>query len=147
MRVSRSVPVPSLDGRVCVVTGAASGIGRATARAIAARGGRLVLTDLHAEALDAVATELGDAVVVARALDVADADAVEALAQATHDTVAGVDVVLNVAGIATWGAVDRLSREQWRRTVEVNLMGPIHVIEAFVPAMMRAGRGGQLVNV
>jgi NAD(P)-dependent dehydrogenase (short-subunit alcohol dehydrogenase family) len=54
---------------------------------------------------------------------------------------------MNVAGIATWGSVDRLSHEQWRRTVDIDLMGPIHVIESFVPEMIRAGRGGQLVNV
>jgi NAD(P)-dependent dehydrogenase (short-subunit alcohol dehydrogenase family) len=54
---------------------------------------------------------------------------------------------MNVAGIATWGAVDRLSHEQWRRTIDVNLMGPIHVIECFVAEMVRARRGGQLVNV
>nr|WP_272476670.1 SDR family oxidoreductase [Baekduia alba] len=139
--------MPSLDGRLCVVTGAASGIGRATAQAIAAAGGRLVLTDLRADALAAAAAGLGDAVVLQRALDIADVDAVGALAETTHAAHGSVDVVANVAGIATWGAVDRLSHAQWRRTVDVDLMGPIHVIEAFVPAMMRAGRGGQLVNV
>jgi NAD(P)-dependent dehydrogenase (short-subunit alcohol dehydrogenase family) len=140
-------PVPTLAGRLCVVTGAASGIGRATALAIAGAGGRLVLTDLRDEPLDAVAEQLGDAVALHRALDVADVDAVRALAEATHAQHGSVDVVLNVAGIATWGRVDRLSHEQWRRTVDVDLMGPIHVIEAFVPAMVRARRGGQLVNV
>jgi len=54
---------------------------------------------------------------------------------------------MNVAGIAVWGTVDGLSHEQWRRVVEVNLMGPIHVLESFVPAMIAAGRGGHVVNV
>jgi NAD(P)-dependent dehydrogenase (short-subunit alcohol dehydrogenase family) len=54
---------------------------------------------------------------------------------------------MNVAGIAVWGTVDRLSHEQWRRAIDVNLMGPIHVIESFIPAMIEAGRGGHLVNV
>jgi NAD(P)-dependent dehydrogenase (short-subunit alcohol dehydrogenase family) len=137
-------PVPALAGRVCVVTGAASGIGRAVARACVRDGARVALTDVREEPLRAVADELGDAVVAARALDVADVDAVRALAA---DLPEPPDVVFNVAGIATWGRVDRLTHEQWRRTVDVNLMGPIHVIEAFVPAMMRARRGGQLVNV
>ena len=53
----------------------------------------------------------------------------------------------NVAGISTWGAVERLTHEQWRRTIDVDLMGPVHVIESFVPEMVRGGRGGQLVNV
>ena len=64
-----------------------------------------------------------------------------------HEAHGSVDVVMNIAGIATWGAVERLSHEQWRRTIDINLMGPIHVIESFVPAMIAAGRGGQLVNV
>jgi|tagenome__1003787_1003787.scaffolds.fasta_scaffold20982916_3 NAD(P)-dependent dehydrogenase (short-subunit alcohol dehydrogenase family) len=140
-------PVPSLAGRLCVITGAASGIGRATARRAAREGARLVLTDVRAEDLDAVAQELGDAVVAYRALDITDVDAVRAFADDVHAAHGSADVVMNIAGIATWGAVERLSHEQWRRTVDVNLMGPIHVIESFVPAMVAARRGGQLVNV
>jgi NAD(P)-dependent dehydrogenase (short-subunit alcohol dehydrogenase family) len=58
-----------------------------------------------------------------------------------------MDVVLNVAGIAIWGTVRGLEHEHWQRLVEVNLMGPIHVIEELVPPMIEGGRGGQLVNV
>jgi NAD(P)-dependent dehydrogenase (short-subunit alcohol dehydrogenase family) len=140
-------PVPALDGRLCFVTGAASGIGRATARAAARAGARVVLTDVRADDLDAVAEELGAAAVVHRALDIADVDAVRALAEEVHAEHGSLDVAMNVAGIATWGAVEELTHDAWRRTVEVNLMGPIHVIESFVPAMIRARRGGQLVNV
>jgi NAD(P)-dependent dehydrogenase (short-subunit alcohol dehydrogenase family) len=147
MPIRRFVPVPSLEGRLCLVTGAASGIGRATAIAAARRGARLVITDVNATALDSLAAELGDAAVLARALDIADIDAVRTLADDTHERLGSVDVAMNIAGIATWGAVDRLTHDQWRRTVDVNLMGPIHVIECFVPAMIRAGRGGQLVNI
>jgi NAD(P)-dependent dehydrogenase (short-subunit alcohol dehydrogenase family) len=64
-----------------------------------------------------------------------------------HAAHASLDVVMNVAGIAVWGTVDRLSHEQWRRAIDVNLMGPIHVIESFLPAMIEARRGGHLVNV
>jgi NAD(P)-dependent dehydrogenase (short-subunit alcohol dehydrogenase family) len=49
---------------------------------------------------------------------------------------------MNIAGIAVWGTVETLSHEQWRRVVDVNLMGPIHVVECFVPAIIAAGRGG-----
>jgi NAD(P)-dependent dehydrogenase (short-subunit alcohol dehydrogenase family) len=143
MRFSKP-PVPALDGRVSLVTGAASGIGRATARLVVQRGGRVVLTDVNGEALDAVVAELGDAVVLARAFDIADVDAVRAFAQ---DVPEPVDIIMNVAGIATWGRVDRLTHEQWRRTVDVDLMGPIHVIEAFVPPLIAARRPGQVVNV
>src|SRR3954452_22223476 len=140
-------PVPSLDGRLCLVTGAASGIGRATALAAAQQGARLVLTDVQAEGLDAVAREAGGAVALHRALDITDVDAVRGLAADVHAAHGSVDVAMNIAGIATWGAVHELSHEQWRRTIEINLMGPIHVIESFVPEMVRARRGGQLVNV
>lgn len=130
-----------------VITGAASGIGRATAEAAARDGARLVLTDVAAPGLDEVAGRLGDAVVHHAAIDLADVDAVQALAAAVHDAHGSADVVMNVAGIATWGAIERLTHAQWRRTIDVNLMGPIHVLEAFVPAMVAAGRGGHVVNV
>jgi NAD(P)-dependent dehydrogenase (short-subunit alcohol dehydrogenase family) len=139
--------VPSLDGRLCLITGAASGIGRATARAAARAGARVVLTDVRAEGLDAVADELGAAAVTHRALDITDFDAVRGLADEVHRAHGPLDVAMNIAGIATWGAVERLTHDAWRRTIEVNLMGPIHVIESFVPEMIRAKRGGQLVNV
>jgi NAD(P)-dependent dehydrogenase (short-subunit alcohol dehydrogenase family) len=140
-------PVPSLDGRLCLVTGAASGIGRATALAAAQQGARLVLTDVQAEGLDAVAREAGGAVALHRALDITDVEAVRGLAADVHAAHGSVDVAMNIAGIATWGSVQELSHEQWRRTIDVNLMGPIHVIETFVAEMIRARRGGQLVNV
>jgi NAD(P)-dependent dehydrogenase (short-subunit alcohol dehydrogenase family) len=138
-------PVPSLEGRLVLITGAASGIGRATAQRAARAGARLVLTDVQTEPLAEVARETG--ALAHRALDIADIDAVRAFADDVHAAHGSMDVVMNVAGIATWGAVESLSHEQWRRTVDVNLMGPIHVIECFVPEMVRAGRGGQLVNV
>jgi NAD(P)-dependent dehydrogenase (short-subunit alcohol dehydrogenase family) len=138
-------PVPSLENRLCLVTGAASGIGLATARAAAGQGARLVLTDVSP--LDDVNGELGDSVVLRRSLDITDFDAVRQLADDVHASHGSLDVAMNIAGIATWGAVESLTHEQWRRTIDVNLMGPIHVIESFVPEMIKAGRGGQLVNV
>lgn len=147
MPLRRFVPVPSLDGRLVLVTGAASGIGRATAIAAARAGARLVITDVNEAQLDAAKAEIGDAVVLSRALDISDVEAVRALADETHAQHGSLDVAMNIAGIATWGAVENLSHEQWRRTVDVNLMGPIHVIENFVPKMIEAGRGGQLVNI
>src|SRR4051794_40995484 len=146
MRLRRP-PVPSLDGRLCLVTGAASGIGRATALAASRAGARLVLTDVNQQGLDAAAAELGDAPVAHRALDLTDHGAVRELADEVHSAHGSLDVAANVAGISTWGAVERLTHDQWRRTIDVDLMGPVHVIECFVPEMVRAGRGGQLVNV
>jgi NAD(P)-dependent dehydrogenase (short-subunit alcohol dehydrogenase family) len=69
------------------------------------------------------------------------------MAARVHADHGSLDIVMNVAGISTWGTVDRLEHHHWRRLVDVNLMGPIHVIESFLPAMIAAGRGGHLVNV
>src|SRR6185369_15049173 len=57
------------------------------------------------------------------------------------------DVLMNVAGISIWGTVENLKHEHWRRVIDVDLMGPIHVIETFIPPMIEAKRGGHLVNV
>ncbi|WP_043725687.1 SDR family oxidoreductase [Nocardia asiatica] len=137
-------------GKTCLITGAASGLGRSTALAAAAEGAGLVLTDIAAEGLARTAADAraaGAAVHLATAADVSDYDQVVALAAEAHDVVGSVDIVMNVAGIATWGTVDRLTHSQWRRTIDIDLMGPIHVIESFVPPMIAAGRGGHVVNV
>lgn len=138
------------DGKICLITGAAGGLGRSTAEAAAAKGASLVLTDIDAAGLERTAGELragGAAVHTAEALDLADHDAVVGFAERVHAQVGSMDIVMNVAGIATWGTVERLSHEQWRRTIDIDLMAPIHVIEEFLPPMIAAGRGGHLVNV
>jgi NAD(P)-dependent dehydrogenase (short-subunit alcohol dehydrogenase family) len=134
-----------LAGSRVLITGAASGIGRATAVLAARAGARLLLTDVSEEALATVAGELS--ALEHRALDVSDYEAVRAWANDVHSTHGSVDVVMNIAGISTWGPVQRLEHRHWRRMIEVDLLGPIHVIECFLPAMIDAGRGGQLVNV
>ena len=82
-----------------------------------------------------------------RALDISDYDEVAAFAADIHAAHPSMDVVMNIAGVSAWGTVDRLTHEQWSKMIAINLMGPIHVIETFVPPMMAAGRGGHLVNV
>ena len=139
-----------LDGATAVITGAGSGIGRATALLAAAKGARLVLTDISADALAETVRLVGDAgstVVHHEAFDVRDVDAVNAFAARTHELTGPVDVVMNVAGISTWGRIQDLDIEHWRRTVDIDLMGPIHVLAAFVPPMIDARRGGHVVNV
>src|ERR1700712_5612738 len=139
-----------LNGLKVFLTGAASGIGRATAEAAAAQGARLFLTDLQEELLQATAESIraaGGEVVVAVAADVSDHDAVRRLARRITDEHGAMDVVMNIAGISAWGTVSSLEHETWRQQVEVNLMGPIHVIEELVPPMVEAGRGGHVVNV
>jgi NAD(P)-dependent dehydrogenase (short-subunit alcohol dehydrogenase family) len=137
-------------GKRCFVTGAASGIGRATALRLAAQGAELYLTDRDPAGLAltvADARALGAQVPEHRVLDVSDYDEVAAFATDIHANHPSMDVVLNIAGVSAWGTVDRFTHDQWSRMVSINLMGPIHVIEAFLPPMVAAGRGGRLVNV
>jgi NAD(P)-dependent dehydrogenase (short-subunit alcohol dehydrogenase family) len=136
------------------LTGAASGIGRATALKLAADGAELFLTDVNAEGLAetvADARALGAKVSAHRALDISDYEQVAAFAADIHSSIGGttpaLDVVMNIAGVSAWGTVSHLSHRHWEKMVSINLMGPIHVIETFVPPMVAAGRGGHLVNV
>lgn len=140
----------SYAGKRCLLTGAASGIGRATALRLAAQGAELFLTDRNAELLELTVSDaraLGGTVSAYRVLDIADYDAVAAFAADIHSQHPAMDVVMNIAGVSAWGTVDRLSHDHWASMVNINLMGPIHVIETFVPPMVAARRGGSLVNV
>ncbi len=137
-------------GKKCLITGAASGIGRATALALAARGAELYLTDRDEVGLAqtvADAKALGAEVPAHRALDISDYDQVAAFGADIHAAHASMDVVMNIAGVSAWGTVDQLTHQHWRSMIDVNLMGPIHVIETFLPPMVQARRGGHLVNV
>ncbi len=144
------MPKTFFRDRKCLVTGAASGIGEAIARQAAAEGAQLFLTDINTSALDKVVADIrkaGGSVAAFRAFDISDYEAVKGFAENIHDQHGSLDVIMNVAGIAIWGSVETLTHGDWRKTVDVNLMGPIHVIENFVPAMIQAGKGGHLVNV
>ena len=132
------------------VTGAASGIGRATALHAGRLGARLHLTDISAVGLAETAslvTAAGGRVVLAEPCDVSSYDEVRALAARVTEASGPMDVVMNIAGVSAWGTVSSLRHETWRRMVDVNLMGPIHVIESMLPAMVDGRRGGHLVNV
>ena len=119
--------------------------------ALGREGARLCLTDLDREGLmesrRLVEEAAGESVVACRALDITDEPAVMAFAAEVHGSDAAVDIVMNIAGISTWGTIDSLESRHWRQLVEVNLMGPVHVLRAFVPAMIAARRGGHVVNV
>jgi NAD(P)-dependent dehydrogenase (short-subunit alcohol dehydrogenase family) len=142
--------IKDLAGKRCLITGAASGIGRATAIAVAGHGAELFLTDRDAEGLEKVAAEIraaGGTVTYFGAADVADHEAVVALANEVHALAPSMDAVMNIAGISTWGRIEDLDHEHWRRTIDINLVGPISVLECFVPPMIEARRGGHIVNV
>jgi len=144
------VGVRDLRGKRCLITGAASGIGRSTAIAAAGKGAELFLTDRNGEGLERVAAEIRDAggtVPHFAAVDLVDHEAVVAFAAEAHAIAPSMDVVMNIAGISTWGKIEQLEHEHWRRTIDIDLMGPISVLECFVPPMIEARRGGHVVNV
>lgn len=144
------MPRKTLVHKKTLITGAAGGIGRATAFAAARRGAALFLTDIDDKLLADTAQQIakrGGTVSFARAADVTALDAVRALAADVHREHGSLDVVMNIAGISTWGTVQDLEHRHWQRVIDVNLMGPIHVLETFLPPMIAAGRGGHVVNV
>ncbi len=139
-----------IRGKKALVTGAASGIGRATALAMAERGARLFITDINEPGLAhtrSTIEERGGEVCLARALDITDYAAVRRLAEEIHSRFGSLDILANVAGVALFSQVEDMTHEQWERVVNVNLWGPYHTIECFVPEMVRAGKGGHIVNV
>ena len=132
-------------GRGAIVTGGASGLGKATAARIVAEGGRVVLWDLNADALNTAAEEIGalDAI----ALDVSDADAVAAAAAASNATLRKIDILVASAGIT--GAtvpVHEFPIDSWKRVVDINLNGVFYCSRAVVPFMLANGYG-RIVNV
>ena len=131
-------------GRVAVVTGAGSGIGRATARLLAQLGAKVHCADLDAQSAERVAHDIGTA--VAHQLDVSDAVAVEALAARVFDEDGAVDILHNNAGIGHAGDTEHTTVDDWRRVIGVNLLGVAYGVAAFVPRMLRQGRGAHIVN-
>jgi NAD(P)-dependent dehydrogenase (short-subunit alcohol dehydrogenase family) len=135
------------DHRVVIVTGAGSGIGRATARLFAERGARVVVADLDFEAAQRVSNEIKTEAVPVR-VDTSDQDSVNSMVQSTLDAFGRLDAAVNNAGIGSGGAfkVADLPLEKWRRVMSVNLDGVFHCLQAEIPAMLEGG-GGSIVNV
>ena len=147
MTAGRSHPGAG-GSRVAVVTGASSGIGRATAHALAGAGMRLVLAARDAATLDLVAAECrsrgGDAVAVPT--DVAADGALQALAEAAVEAHGGFDVWINDAAVMAYGTFDQVPPEVYRRVIEVNLLAPIEAARIAVRHFRERG-GGHLINV
>jgi NAD(P)-dependent dehydrogenase (short-subunit alcohol dehydrogenase family) len=137
-----------LEGRVAVVTGAASGIGRALAERLAAEGMKVVLADIETVALDtaAAAVKATAPAVLAVRVDVSRAEDVERLARETYAAFGAAHVICNNAGVAVIGAVHEHSLADWQWVMGVNLWGVIHGVRAFVPRMLAGGDEGHIVN-
>jgi NAD(P)-dependent dehydrogenase (short-subunit alcohol dehydrogenase family) len=139
------------SGGVAVITGGASGIGLSMAKRFAAEGMALVLADVEEPALQRVAEGFAAAGtrVAAQVTDVADARAVEDLAELAYDRFGAVDVLCNNAGVVSAGRsrpIWAYDLEDWRWSIDVNVMGVVHGIRAFVPRMIAAGRKAHVVN-
>jgi len=137
------------DKKVCI-TGAASGIGRATAIAMGKSECRLFLTDIDEDGLNKtvdVITGAGGEVLLARAFDVGDYQAMRAFAADVHQRYGALDILINVAGVALFSQIEDMCHRDWEKVISVNLWGVVHGLECFVPEMIRAGRGGYIVSV
>lgn len=135
-------------GKGVVITGAASGIGEALARNLAAQGARLLLADLHVERLDAVVAELraGGSDCRAQPCDVADPAALHALAGVALHAWGGADVVINNAGVGLVAPVHSLDLDDAHWLMNINFWGVVHGCRAFMP-QLQAREGGVIVNI
>lgn len=143
-----------LTGKVAVVTGAASGIGRELAFACAREGMRLVLADLDRAGLDTTIARLPPAGTAASpaaaplavACDVSKPNSVEQLATFAFDACGDVHLLFNNAGVAVSGPVWAATIEDWQWSLGVNLMGVVHGLRSFVPRMLERAQDGHIVN-
>ncbi|MGK5534031.1 SDR family oxidoreductase [Streptomyces sp. URMC 129] len=131
-----STSMRALDGKVALITGAARGIGAETARALAQRGVRLVLTDLDAEPLAALAAELGEDAVHTVVCDVCDLPSMERAVAEGAARFGGIDLVLANAGIASYGSVLRVDPATFRRVMDINVLGVFHTVRAALPSVI-----------
>jgi NADP-dependent 3-hydroxy acid dehydrogenase YdfG len=134
----------SSNGPVAVITGASSGIGEATARALAASGYRLALLARRADRIKALADELGPGA-IAIAADVTDRDSIVKAAQRVKAELGGTDVLVNNAGVMLLAPFNDVGHDDHRRMIEANLLGAITVTEAFLDQLVDGG--GDLVNL
>lgn len=142
-------PIQDLAGRVAVITGASSGMGRASAQLLAARGARVALLARRQSALDELAASIrregGTALAIAT--DVTQADSVAAAAAAVAREFGDADLVFNNAGIMLPGAIEAQPFSEWQQQIDLNITGAMRVIQAFLPQLEAAARRGKVVDL
>jgi len=135
--------LPELRGKVAVVTGGASGIGKGIATRLVAEGMRVIVADIERDALDKTAGEIG---ATGLPVDVSDLASVQALADTARERFGTVHVVCNNAGIGPMAAIKDLTMDDWHWILGVNLYGVIHGVHAFLPVLRANPDGGWIVN-
>ena len=138
-----------ISGKEALVTGAGSGIGRATAQALAERGAKLVLCDINDESLQRAVGELSaiTEIIHAARVDVASSDEMRALADVVHAKVSALDILVNNAGVGLAASFLNTSLEDWNWVLGINLHGVVHGCHFFVPKMAERGQGGHVATV
>jgi NAD(P)-dependent dehydrogenase (short-subunit alcohol dehydrogenase family) len=132
------------EGKTAIVTGAASGIGRACALRLAREGARVMLGDWNEEGLAATAAGIGGGALVQR-LDVSDPEACAAIVEAAVEEAGGLDILCNVAGVLDFSPLADLTPERWSRTIAINLGGVFHMSRTAMPHLVK--RRGCIVNM
>lgn len=133
-----------LDGRIAIVTGAASGIGQAVAKRLAAEGATIVIGDRNVAGVENTADAIGP-VATAMALDVADETSCRALVDRTISLHGGLDILCNIAGVLDFGRFADIDRSRWDRVIAVNLTGVYHMCHTAMPHLIE--RRGNIVNM
>jgi NAD(P)-dependent dehydrogenase (short-subunit alcohol dehydrogenase family) len=140
----RYEPTNSVNGRIVLITGGASGIGAEVARRLHARGANVVVTDLDAGALSAIATELDHDRAMCAVADVRDLAAMQAAVNKAVERFGAIDIVVANAGIASYGSVMRVDPVAFARVIDVNVLGVFHTVRAALPEVIKR-RGYVLV--
>ncbi|HKP92142.1 MAG TPA: SDR family NAD(P)-dependent oxidoreductase [Thermoleophilaceae bacterium] len=138
----------SLEGRVAAITGASSGIGEATALAFAREGAAVALGARRSDRIEELARriEADGGRAAAITVDVTDERQAHAFVSEAHDRLGGLDALINNAGLMLLGPIEDADTDQWRRMVDVNVLGLLYCTQAALP-LMREGGGGNVVNV
>lgn len=136
------------NGKIVTITGAASGLGKAIAARFAEKGGKLSLADLDSTNLAEFEKELKakNVEVITMVLDVRDGEAVKKFTDKTFATFGGVDYCINNAGVNSMGSIWKIPAEEWRKVFEINVMGIVHGINAFIPRMMAQDKECFIIN-